>query len=44
VPGTQAHMCVAAHGFTSFDFSGGTAHLLYKTHVFDIGDGWVGLR
>lgn len=43
-PGTQAHMCIAAHGFTSFDFSGGTAHLLYKTHVFDIGDGWVGLR
>jgi len=43
-PGKQAHMCVAAHGFTAFDFTGGIAHVLYSTHVFDIGDGWVGLR
>jgi hypothetical protein len=41
VPGTQAHMCIAAHGFTSYDFAGGIAHVLYKTRVFDIGDGWV---
>jgi hypothetical protein len=40
-PGTQAHMCIASHGFTAFDFLGGTANVLYSTHVFDIGDGWV---
>jgi hypothetical protein len=40
-PGTQAHMCVASHGFSAFSFEGGTPHVVYKTHVFDIGDGWV---
>jgi hypothetical protein len=44
---TQAHMCVADHGFTPYDgyrVGGdltGATRLLYRTTIFDIGDGWV---
>ena len=39
---TQAQMCIAKHGFTSFqiDASGNTL-VMYTTTIFDIGDGWV---
>jgi hypothetical protein len=44
---TQAHMCIADHGFIPYDGFGvggaltGATRLLYRTTVFDIGDGWV---
>jgi hypothetical protein len=48
---TQAHMCVADHGFSSYDGASyypatggsliGVSRLLYRTTIFDIGDGWV---
>jgi hypothetical protein len=44
---TPAHMCVAEHGFTPYDgyrVGGdltGATRLLYRTTIFDIGDGWV---
>jgi hypothetical protein len=42
VVNTQAHMCVAEHGFNSFTIgSDGVTRLLYYTTVIDIGDGWV---
>jgi hypothetical protein len=47
---TQAHMCIAEHGFDSFnmvvDPNTGlpTAQITWFTTAFDIGDGWVGLR
>lgn len=39
---TQAHMCIAEHGFNSFTIGAdGFTRLLYFTTVIDIGDGWV---
>lgn len=39
---TQAHMCIAEHGFNSFAIGAdGVTRLLYFTTVIDIGDGWV---
>ena len=39
---TQAHMCIAEHGFNAFAIgSDGITQLLYYTTVIDIGDGWV---
>jgi hypothetical protein len=46
---TQAHMCVADHGFAPYDGLGvggsltGATRLLYRTTIFDIGDGWVAI-
>lgn len=47
---TQAHMCVAEHGFAAFDMIQDpatgfpTARVMWFTTVFDIGDGWVTIR
>ena len=42
---TQAQMCIAKHGFTSFQIdTNGNTQVMYTTTVFDIGDGWVGLK
>jgi hypothetical protein len=42
VVNTQAHMCIAEHGFNGFTVgSDGITRLSYFTTVFDIGDGWV---
>jgi len=39
---TQANMCIAKHGFTSFVIdANGNTQLYYSTTIFDIGDGWV---
>jgi hypothetical protein len=47
---TQAHMCIAEHGFDSFNMISDpntgfpTAQVVWFTTVYDIGDGYVGLR
>jgi len=39
---TQAQMCIAKHGFTSFQIdANGNTQVMYTTTIFDIGDGWV---
>ena len=39
---TQAHMCIAEHGFNAFSIGAdGTTQLMYFTTVIDIGDGYV---
>lgn len=44
---TQAHMCIAEHGFDGFNMTIDpntglpVAQVMYFTTVFDIGDGWV---
>ena len=39
---TQAQMCIAKHGFTSFVIdANGNTQVYYTTTIFDIGDGWV---
>ncbi|HET8877664.1 MAG TPA: hypothetical protein VFO53_15145 [Casimicrobiaceae bacterium] len=39
---TQAQMCIAKHGFTSFTIDAhGNTQVMYTTTIFDIGDGWV---
>jgi len=42
---TQAQMCIARHGFTSFQLdTNGNTQMIYQTTIFDIGDGWIGLK
>lgn len=42
---TQAHMCIAEHGFDAFAIGvDGTTQVMYFTTVIDIGDGWVTLQ
>ena len=44
VVNTQAHMCIAEHGFGAFAIGpDGTTQIMYFTTVIDIGDGWVTL-
>lgn len=39
---TQAQMCIAKHGFTSFNIdANGNTQVIYSSTIFDIGDGWV---
>jgi len=39
---TQAQMCIAKHGFTSFTIdANGNTQVMYTSTIFDIGDGWV---
>ena len=39
---TQAHMCIAEHGFNAFSIGAdGTTQVMYFTTVIDIGDGYV---
>ena len=39
---TQSQMCIAKHGFTSFQIdANGNTQVMYTTTIFDIGDGWV---
>ncbi len=39
---TQAQMCIAKHGFTSFVIdANGNTQVYYTSTIFDIGDGWV---
>jgi hypothetical protein len=39
---TQAQICIAKHGFTSFVIdANGNTQVYYETTIFDIGDGWV---
>lgn len=46
ITGTQVPMCVQSHAWQSvgYDPVTGVAQIRYTTRVFDIGDGYVGLR
>jgi 5-hydroxyisourate hydrolase-like protein (transthyretin family) len=42
---TQSQMCIAKHGFTSFQLdASGNTQVMYSSTIFDIGDGWVQVR